>query len=42
MQGEPVFKDKTDPDYALILKAIEKGAAQLKADPRVDMRVARP
>ncbi len=38
--GAPVFKDKADSDYILIRQAIRKGAEQLKADPRVDMREA--
>ena len=35
--GAAVFKDKKDPDYQAILKALEKGRDTLLADPRVDM-----
>ncbi len=35
--GSPVFKDRSDPDYQLILAAVQKGHARLMANPRVDM-----
>jgi len=39
--GGPVFKDKSDPDYQAMLKALQKGHLTLLADPRVDMPEAR-
>ena len=35
--GAAVFKDKKDPDYQAMLKALEKGRDTLLADPRIDM-----
>lgn len=35
--GSPVFKDKGDPDYQTILKAIQRGHGLLYKDPRIDM-----
>lgn len=35
--GGPVFQDKRDPDYQAMVRALEKGAAMLKLNPRVDM-----
>ncbi|MDP6633905.1 MAG: discoidin domain-containing protein [Phycisphaerae bacterium] len=35
--GGAVFKDKTDPDYQAMLKALKKGRDTLMADPRIDM-----
>ncbi len=35
--GGPVFKDTTDADYQLMLKALQLGRDTLLADPRVDM-----
>ena len=40
--GGPVFKNKADPGYVLMLHALGKGADQLKADPRVDMLPSKP
>jgi len=38
----PVFADKTDPDYAALLEAIEQGRQAMLANPRVDMPEAKP
>lgn len=35
--GGPVFKDKDDPDYKLMLAALQGGAETLDENPRVDM-----
>ena len=35
--GGPVFKDASDEDYQLMLKALRRGRDTLLADPRVDM-----
>jgi len=35
--GSPVFKDRDDPDYKLMLAALHKGHERLMANPRVDM-----
>jgi len=37
--GGPVFKDTSDEDYQLMLKALQRGRDTLLADPRVDMPV---
>ena len=34
---EYVFEDTSDPDYQIMLKALEEGGRALEADPRVDM-----
>jgi hypothetical protein len=36
--GGDVFRDKNDPDYKLMLKALQKGHERLMKNPRVDMK----
>ena len=36
--GKNVFKDKNDPDYKIMLKALQKGHERLMKNPRVDMK----
>jgi len=36
-KGEPIFKDKTDPDYINMLNAMKEGRQYMLAHPRVDM-----
>ena len=35
--GDPVFRDRNDPDYKLMLTALKKGHERLMENPRVDM-----
>jgi len=37
-----LFKDRSDPDYKAVLKAIQQGSSELYEKPRMDMPGARP
>jgi len=36
-RGQPLFRDKSDPDYAVMLDAIEEGRRKMLEHPRADM-----